>query len=496
MRRITLIGVLVLLIVGAGLTVAWVQSPSAFVQATGMAASAQTADTDQEISDSGSSAVKQAIAAVGPAVVRVDVTAMVDTPSSILSDPFFRQFNVPEEQETEGVGSGFVIAYGADKYVLTNAHVVEDATDIRLVDTAGQEWEAAVVGADDVVDAAVLRILGDASSLHAATLGDSDATEVGDWAIAFGNPLGLSYTVTLGIVSALGRDLAKPSGAGTFYNMIQTDAAINPGNSGGPLANSRGEVIGINTMITRTTDSGVTVEGINFAIPINSVKAILSQLVETGSVKRGWLGVGLAEITRASAAALGIDPATQGAIVSQVFRGDPADLAGMKLKDIITRVGTAIIRSPEDVTTAIGALSAGATVEIEVLRDGQAVVLTAVLGERPSEDDLVGYTGSGSAGEEEEPSEAGYFGITVGPITESIARQLGLNSTEGVVIMGIASGSRAEQAGLRSGDVVLGLNQTETSSVEAWNAAASALGEEAGATLTVYRSGRLVFVTL
>jgi serine protease Do len=494
MRKITLVGLLVLVLVGAGLTVAWVRSPGSFIQATGVAAVAQSSDAvDQSITDSGSNAVKQAIAAVGPAVVRVDVTATVDT-SSLLNDPFFQQYlGTPQTEETEGVGSGFVIAYGVEKYVLTNAHVVADADSIHIVDPDGRSWDAEVIGSDDVVDAAVLRIHGDATLLATATLGDSDTVETGDWAIAIGNPLGLSYSVTLGIVSATGRDISKPDSAGTFYDMIQTDAAINPGNSGGPLVNSLGQVVGINTMITRSTGSGVTVEGINFAVPINSVKAILTQLVEQGKVERGWLGVGIGDITAESAEAAGVDPSTKGALVTRVFSGDPADAAGIQAKDVIVRVGDETITEASDVSQIVGALAAGATVEIEFLRGGQSHVVDVTLGIRPSEADLVDYSGPASA---TESTSSAALGMTVGSISDVVASQLGLNSTKGVVIMEIVQGGRADQAGLNTGDVILGVNQQAVDSLDAWTAAIAALQVGQQMTLTVFRSGRVGFVTL
>jgi len=451
---------------------------------------------DQTISDSGNSAVKQAISAVGPAVVRVDVTTSVDaSTSSLYDDPLFRQFfGTPQgRQETEGVGSGFVIAYGTDKYVLTNAHVVDGADTIKVVDPTGKTWDAKVVGADDVVDVAVLRVTGDTGSLATAMLGDSSTAETGDWAIAIGNPLGLSYSVTMGIVSATGRDIAKPDSAGTFYDLIQTDAAINPGNSGGPLVNARGEVIGINTMITRSTGSGVTVEGINFAIPINSVKAVLTQLVESGEVNRGWLGVGIGDITADSAAAAGVDPNLKGALVSRVFTGDPADVAGIKVNDVIVRVGQTAIKEAADVSQAVGALVAGTAVEIELVRSGQTMVVSVTLGERPAEADLANYTGQGSSTDEATSSA---LGMTVGAITQVVARQLGLNSTEGVVIMDVVRGGRAEQAGLSAGDVVLGVNQRAIDSVETWNSVAGSLGANDPITLTVFRSGRLGIVRM
>jgi len=497
MRKITFIGLLVLVLVGTGLTIAWVRSPDALVRATGIAAVAQSSSVDQAITDSGQNAVKQAIAAVGPAVVRVDVmVAASSSMSGLLSDPFFRQFfdtPSPSQRETEAVGSGFVISYGTDKYVLTNAHVVADANSIEVVDSAGTTWDAQVVGADDVVDVAVLRVVGDASSLASATLGDSDTVEMGDWAIAIGNPLGLSYTVTLGIVSAVGRDMRKPDGAGTFYDLIQTDAAINPGNSGGPLVNSRGEVIGINTMISRSTGSGVTIEGINFAIPINSVKGVLTQLVEDGQVRRGWLGVRIDNMTAADAEATGIDPNLKGALVTRVFPGDPAAVAGIQVGDVIIRIGDAVVASAEDVSLAVGGLAVGTPIEIELVRAGQPLIVQAILGERPSEDDLATYQGKTTTTESE---SAASFGMTVGPITEIVAGQLGLNSTQGVVIMEIASGSRAERAGLTAGDVVLGVNRRAVESVDAWNAAIASIGTEEQIVLTVFRAGRLGVVAL
>ncbi len=497
MRRSTLVAVLALVLVGAGLTVAWVSTPHLAVGTSGVAAVAQSGSADDAITDSGQSAVKRAIAAVGPAVVRVDVVSDVrDNLSELFSDPLWRRyFGVPDtsERESQGVGSGFAISYGEDKYVLTNAHVIEGAKTITLVDAAGDTWDAEVVGADDVVDVAVLRIHGATDDLATVVLGDSDLVETGDWAIAIGNPLGLSYTVTMGIISATGRDMAKPDRRGTFYDLIQTDAAINPGNSGGPLANARGEVIGINTMIARSTGAGVAVEGINFAVPINNVKAILNQLVESGEVKRGWLGVGIETVDADNAAAAGVTPDQPGAVVKRLFAGDPAERAGILVDDVIVRIGETTIEEAADVSQAVGRLTAGTTVEIGLLRGGQPLTVSVTLTERPSEAELANYTGS--AGASGEAAQAA-FGMSVGPITDVVARQLGLNSTEGVVIMEVARGGRAEQAGLHAGDIVLGVDQQAIDSVETWNSVVGSLGADDIVTLTVFRNGRLAIVRL
>jgi serine protease Do len=503
MRKVLWGGLLAVVLVAAGLTVAWIQSPEAPIQVTSIPAVAQdasaspTASLNQTIAESGQAAVKQAIAMVAPAVVRVDVTGTISVtnPSSdFFNDPFFQRFfgipnTTPQSQETQSVGSGVVIAYGGEKLVLTNAHVIDGADTIKVTDPAGDQWNASVVGKDELLDVAVLRIDGDTSDLATASLGDSDAIEIGDWAIAIGNPLGLSYSVTMGIISAVNRDIPKPSGVGSYNNLIQTDAAINPGNSGGPLVNALGEVVGINTIIARTASDGVAIEGINFAVSINGVKDVLSQLVETGSVSRGWLGVSVGDITPQSAAQFGIDPNQTGALVAQVFPGDPADVAGIAAGDVIVRIGDQTIESADDVVRIVGLLSVGKTVEIEVARDGGTQVFDVTLEERPSEEALVNYQGKTP---ETESTVA--FGLTVGPITDIMAQHLGLNSTEGVVIMGVAAGSPADNAGLVDGDIILEVNRQAVADVDAWNTIVSSLDSTARVSLTVLRDGQIGFV--
>jgi len=317
MRKIALIGFVIAFLVGAGLTIAWigqsdgrlvVQTPAAVAQEDGSTTpstespspteedaspTVPTASVNQAISDSGQSAIKTAIAAVGPAVVRVDVTGTVQAPASIsdlFNDPFFERFfrtpdedfdEEPQEQTTQSLGSGFAILYDGETLVITNQHVIANADTIEVSDNEDNTWTAFVIGSDDLLDVAVLRLEGDTSALPTAILGDSDTVELGDWAIAIGSPLGLSYTVTMGIISATDRDIRKPSGIGNFSSLIQTDAAINPGNSGGPLVNAFGQVIGINTMIARSTSDGVPIEGINFAIAINGLTDVLEQLIQS-----------------------------------------------------------------------------------------------------------------------------------------------------------------------------------------------------------------------
>ena len=504
MRRRILAGLLGLAIVAAGLTVAWVTSgdaPVAVQPITAVAAdSATTGSLTQAITDSGHVAVKAAIAAVGPAVVRIDVTATVavDNPyADIFGDRFFQYFfnvpqgTTPQEREMNAMGSGVVIAYGGEKLVLTNAHVVDQANTIKVPDVSGNEWEADVVGSDEMLDVAVLRLQGDTGALAVATLGDSDAMEIGDWAIAIGNPLGLSYTVTMGIISAVGRDITKPEGTGRYYNLIQTDAAINPGNSGGPLVNALGEVIGLNTIIARSNGAGVSIEGINFAVAINGVKDVLGQLVSAGSVTRGWLGVAISDVTPQSVKQFGVDPNVPGAVVAQAFPGDPADKAGIKAGDVIVRVGSKAVASADDLSRTVALLPVGTTVEVEVVRSGSHLVLQATLDERPDEETLADYQGNVP---QTEATIA--LGLTVGPITSVVAEHLGLHSTDGVVIMSVAADSRAGKAGVAEGDVVLEVNREPIKSVDDWNKAVAELKQGAKVILPVFRDGRIGVIAL
>jgi len=500
MRKSLLIGTLAVVMLATGLTVAWVNAPDGQLTVASSVAVAQTVETNQAITNSGSAAVKAAIQRAGPAVVRIDVTGTVtvsDTFSDLFDDEFFRRFfqfdETPEEQETASLGSGVVFEYAGEKLVLTNEHVIDDADTIELTDINGNVYSASVIGTDDLLDVAILRVDGDASALVAATLGDSDAIEIGDWAIAIGNPLGLSYTVTMGIISAVDRDIAKPSGVGTYWDLIQTDAAINPGNSGGPLVNAAGEVIGINTLIARTSAAGVSIEGINFAIALNGVLDILDQLVETGAVSRGWLGVQVADVTVDTVESFGVDPDTPGAVIAHVFSGDPADVAGIEVGDVVTRIDDVAIASSDDLVSEIAKAGAGTQVEIEVVRDGEALVFDVTLGERPSEDVLATYEGQTS---EETTESAVAFGLTVGSITPIVAEHLGLNSSDGVVIMDVAAGSRASSAGLAEGDIIVEIDHEPIASVEEWNDAITDLGEDSSVTFTVIRDGQLLFVTV
>jgi serine protease Do len=242
-------------------------------------------------------------------------------------------------------------------------------------------------------------------------------------------------------------------------------------------------------MIARSTSNGVSVEGINFAISIDGISDILPGLVANGSIERGWLGVQHTAITADSAAAYNVDPNQKGTLVVQVFAGDPADVAGIKEGDVIVQVGDTPITVSNDLNAAIGALPAGTTVDIGIIRDGKPMTVSVTLGLRPSEAELADYQGQGNS------SEA-FRGITVGDLSRIIAQQLGLNSTDGVVIMNVEQGSRADQAGLAEGDVILEINHQEVTSVDDWNQMVSELSDRSAVTLTVFRNGGIGFIVV
>jgi len=459
---------------------------------------AQEQSTEQAITVSGQEAIKLAIQEVGPAVVRIDVTSKVDVNnpfSDFLNDPFFRRFfnepELPQQQERQALGSGVAIEYGGELVVLTNAHVVDGATTIQVTGIDGQKWAAQAIGSDAQLDIALLRLEGDASDLATAELGDSSAVEIGDWAIAIGNPIGLSYTVTMGIISALNRDLQKPSGIGYYNNLIQTDAAINPGNSGGPLVNAAGQVIGINTLIARQSSSGIAIEGINFAIAINPIKEVLGQLVTTGKVTRAYLGVYIQDLTSGMEKTFGVG-AGEGVLVSDIIAGSPAESAGIKSGDIITKVDGKLVRSTEELISEISFKSVGANVDLEIVRERETLHLDAILTEKPSEEQLYGE----ASPEVVETQSVEKFGITVGPITSSIVKRLGLHSTQGIVIMEVTLGSRAYWAGLEKDDIILEIDLRLVGSLVDWNVIVEEMDEDSTPMFTIFRDGMTRFVTL
>ena len=445
------------------------------------------ADIQESIAASGQAAIHAAIDRVAPAVVRVEAVTKRAFPWEEF-DWFWRFFGEPPfpERKVTSLGSGFVIGFGGEKYVLTNNHVVDEAEEVRVISQDGKIRRAEVLGTDEMLDVAVLKVEGIAE-LPVAPLGDSDALRVGDWVIAIGNPLGFDYTVTLGIVSALNRDVPRPDNRGYFRRMIQTDAAINPGNSGGPLVNARGEVVGMNTIIARTTRTGLAVEGINFAVPINEIVRVLPQLVSKGTVTRAWLGVYIQDLTPELAAQFGVEPGS-GVLVSDVVPGSPAEAAGIKRGDIIAAVDGNPVHNTNELQLEIMYRQPGDTVTVDLVREGRRLTVQVVLGVRPTEEALARMT---PGGEEE------YFGMVLRELTPELAQRYRVPAgVEGLLVVAVRDGSRADWAGVEEGDVIIEVNRKPVRTLDEWKAVVGSLPANADILLTVVREGRTIYLVL
>ncbi len=323
---------------------------------------------------------------VSPAVVNIATRGTIHESGAqnpLLDDPFFRRFfeapkdSGPRERSFQSAGSGVIFDARAG-YILTNAHVVENATEITATLQDGRDLSAEVLGSDVQSDIAVLRVKPD--GLTQIVLGDSSKTEVGDFVVAIGNPFGLAHTVTSGIVSALSRSGINPDG---YEDFIQTDASINPGNSGGALVNLRGELIGINTAILSRSGGNI---GIGFAIPVNMARNVMQQLIKYGTVHRGQLGVSMYTVTPDIAHSLGLPSAT-GALVSQVVEGSPAAVAGLRTGDVITSVNGQPVKSNSELRNIIGLRQVGDHIDIGLMRDGKPMRVTAVIADTAAEGD-------------------------------------------------------------------------------------------------------------
>jgi serine protease Do len=414
-------------------------------------------------------------------VVNVHTSKTVAQPSPFPDAPFrpgFRGFfGSPGVEGGPGVtipslGSGFVIS--SDGLVLTNNHVVSGVDRVRVVLADGTEADAQIVGQDPKTDLALLRVAR-SEGLHPLPLGDSDEIVPGDWVVAIGNPFGLDHTVTVGIVSAKGRDI----GHGPYDDYIQTDAAMNPGNSGGPLLNMRGEVVGINAAINPEANT------IGFAVPINVAKQILPELREHGRVTRGWLGVGVQPLTPEIAAALGLE-STRGALVSQVHPRSPAEAAGIRRGDVIVSYRREEIDDLRALPRAVSASRVGEEVELELIRDGRRQSVIVRMGEL-------------AEAEPQPPAPAaaggvGRYGLEVQELSPELRVRLGLGEG-GVLVSGVEPGGTAERAGLRRGDLILEADRRPIAGIPDLAGVLGSAGET-GTLLLVQRGDVTVFVML
>jgi serine protease Do len=383
-------------------------------------------------------------------------------------DDFFERFfgeNVPREFKQPSLGSGFII----DKkgYVVTNNHVIEDADQIKVKVDDDMEFDAEVVGRDPNTDLALLKIESD-KDLPFLTMGNSDELKIGQWVVAIGSPFGLERTVTAGIVSAKGRVI----GSGPYDDFIQTDASINPGNSGGPLLNMKGEVVGINTAIIA---SGT---GIGFAIPVNLAEGIIAQLKSEGEVTRGWLGVAIQDLTSEMAEYYGLKD-RKGVLVADVFKGDPADKAGIQAKDIIVEVNDEMIETSRQLTAMIASLQVGETAKVEVFRNGKKKTFSVKLAKR-SDEKLAG----GRVPQKREEEE---LGIRVTDLTSEMIQRFNLGDTAGVVVIGVESGSKGAEAGVQVGDIIKEINHKAIETVKDYTASVQMIKTGDSVNLFIWR---------
>ncbi len=419
-------------------------------------------EADLALLDRSAKAFSSVVKKAGPAVVHVAVEkpgkVMGQFPSELFSDPFFERFfgpqfkhpRMPNKEKKnfrqQAAGSGFIIA--SDGYILTNNHVIDEAEKITIRLADKREFAAKVVGADPQSDVAILKIEG--TNLPVLPLGNSDALEVGEWVIAIGSPFELNQTVTVGVVSAKGRNRM---GITDYENFIQTDAAINPGNSGGPLLNIHGEAVGMNTAIFSRSGGYM---GIGFAIPINMAKSIEQQLRKGGKVTRGWLGILIQDVNEDLAKSFG--GKAGGALVSEVTEGSPAMKSGLIQGDIVTEIDGAPVTDVADLRNKIAMTPPNTSLTLRVLRDGKEKDIKVSVGEQPAD--------MASIAKKMNSSTLGELGLTLQDLTDEVAGQFGYKKDQGVLIADVEEDSPAARVGLQAGQLIEEVNRTRVHSLK------------------------------
>ncbi len=387
------------------------------------------------------------------------------------ANPLFEDFfGAPQTRRDKSLGSGFLIS--RDGYIVTNDHVVRDAESIQVKLSNDKVYDAKVVGGDQKTDIAVIKIM--AADLPVAVLGDSDKLEVGQWAIAIGNPFGLDRTMTVGVISATGR---SNMGIETYENFIQTDASINPGNSGGPLLNVYGEVVGINTAIVAAG------QGIGFAIPVNMAKPVFAQLIQKGSVSRGYLGVTIQPVTEELAHSFGLKQA-KGALVNDVIKGGPADKAGVKQGDVIIGLNGSDVKDPSHLQRLVGEAGIGKGVKISIFRDGKTLELGITLANADSAPKQRPQAERGGRPQQEE--EADLLGLAVENAEQG----------SGVVVIDVLRGGAAAEAGIKRGDVIMSVNRKRTATTAEYARAIRQVGRGGSLTVLVRRGDVSIYFAL
>lgn len=386
------------------------------------------------------------------------------------ANPLFEDFfGAPQTRQDKSLGSGFLIS--KDGYIVTNDHVVRDAESIQVKLSNDKVYDAKVIGGDQKTDIAVIKI--NATDLPTVVLGDSDKLEVGQWAIAIGNPFGLDRTLTVGVISATGR---SNMGIETYENFIQTDASINPGNSGGPLLNVYGEVVGINTAIVAAG------QGIGFAIPVNMAKPVFSQLIQKGSVSRGYMGVTIQPVTEELAQSFGLKQA-KGALVNDVIKGGPADKAGIRQGDVITALNGREVKDPSHLQRQVAEAGIGTVAKISIFRDGKALELSMTLS---SADTAPKQRQQVDRGGRQQEGGADLLGL----IVENA------ESGDGVVVVDALRDGVAAEAGIKRGDVIVSINRKRTVTTAEYARVIQQAGRAGALTMLVRRGDASIYFAL
>ena len=435
-----------------------------------------------------SRAFSEIVSAVSPAVVNISTTKVVRRDTLPFSeDPFFdlfkpfHDFGLPKKWKEQSLGSGVIVS--KDGYIITNNHVVEQSEDIRVTLFDKRSFRGKIVGADPKTDIAVVKISAD--NLPTVPWGDSDKLPVGEFVLAIGNPFGLSHTVTMGIISAVGR---ANVGIADYEDFIQTDAAINPGNSGGPLVDVKGELIGINTAIFSRSGG---YQGIGFAVPSNMARLVMDQLMKEGKIVRGWLGVTIQDITPELSQKFGLKD-SKGALVGDISKGSPAEKAGMMRGDVILEFNGKEVRSVGSLRNMVSQSKVGTQVKLKILRGGKEYQLTVAIAELPKE-----AAGSPTEPSPENMQKNAFSGITVMDLTKEIARQLGLGANEkGVVVVKVEQGSGADDVGLKKGDVIQEIDKKKVAGLGDFNSITSSIEPGDTTLLFINRGGRRFYITI
>jgi len=469
---------------------------SRFDITTPLPAKSQVSSKSVDILTQLSEAQSEVAAIATPSVVNISTTRVIksrdEAPFEFFDDPFFRRFfgdqlphpNAPRERKEQSLGSGVIVS--EDGYIVTNNHVIEKAQEIKVLLSNKRDYKAVLIGADPKTDIAVIKI--DARGLTALPWGESTKLKVGEIVFAIGNPFGLNQTVTMGVISAVGR---ANVGIADYEDFIQTDAAINPGNSGGALLNARGELVGINTAIVSRTGG---YQGIGFAVPSGMARQVMDSLVKYKKVVRGWLGVSIQEVTSDLAEEFGVKD-LKGALISGVMKGSPAEKAGLKQGDVVLSYNGRIVEDTGHLRNMVSQTPIGSKVTVKLFRQKKEIDMDVEIAELPKKLAERSSQNSEEQGNEEESSALA--GLMVRELTPEVAGRFGIDENEkGVVVVRVDQESKMFEAGVRPGDIIIQLNQKNIPTIDDYKKIAGRIKAKDRVLLLVRRKGEDLFVTI